>query len=237
MLAALRRGGGVVSSAACSFVEGLETLPRAMAAGLGERVRLEMPVRTLTPRSGGWRVASEAAELDAKAVVLTTPAGVTARLLKNVAPDAARRARSLRYNPLAVVHLHSAANLGGFGFQVSLAEDLSLRGVTFNHSLFERVDVYTAFLGGSRRPQLVQLPDDELARLAVAEFRLCTGFDARALAVSRQAMPAWDRSWSALQGFELPRGIHVASNWVSRPGLPGRFADAAVLAEELSSKR
>ena len=73
-----------------------------------------------------------------------------------------------------------------------------------------------------------------LARLAVEEFRHCTGFDARPLSVEHERMPAWDISWSALQGLSLPSGLRVAANWWSRPGLPGRLAEAERTARALT---
>ena len=47
-------------------------------------------------------------------------------------------------------------------------------------------------------------------------------------------MPAWDRSWSAIQGLSLPAGIHIHANWMARPGIPGRLATARRLAESLA---
>jgi hypothetical protein len=83
---------------------------------------------------------------------------------------------------------------------------------------------------------VVDLDDDALARLAVAEFRACTGYESRPLAVAREAMPAWDHSWSALTGLRLPPGISLTANWESRPGLPGRFARARALADQLTAR-
>jgi oxygen-dependent protoporphyrinogen oxidase len=169
--------------------------------------------------------------------VLTTPAAATARLLQPIAGDAAERIGRLRYNPLGVVHLHARTELRGMGFQVSFAEPLALRGVTYNDSLFGRTGVYTAYLGGGARPEVVELDDDTLARLAVEEFRVCTGYEGRPLAVAREAMPAWDRTWAALEGLRLPAGLSLTANWESRPGLPGRFARARALAESLTAAR
>jgi oxygen-dependent protoporphyrinogen oxidase len=135
------------------------------------------------------------------------------------------------------VHLHARTELRGMGFQVSFAEPLALRGVTYNDSLFGRTGVYTAYLGGGTRPDVVELDDDALGRLAVEEFRACTGYESRPLSVAREAMPAWDKTWSALDGLRLPPGLSVTANWESRPGLPGRFARARGLAEQLTSGR
>lgn len=236
VLALLARGGRVSPPRACSFREGMQALPRALASRLGRRVLLGSPVRVLARRGGGWRLDTASERLDARDVVLTTPAGAAAHLLRSVAPDVAAALAKLTYNPLAVVHLDAETDLRGLGYQVAFTErGLALRGVTFNASLFGRRNLYTAYLGGARAPDVVHLPDEALAARAAAEFRLCTGYSARPLAVSRERMPAWDTSWRAVQGVRPPEGIHFAANWWSRPGLPGRLAEASRLAEALAS--
>jgi oxygen-dependent protoporphyrinogen oxidase len=236
----LRRGGRIEPPAPLSFRDGMQTLPNALARSLGDAVRLDTPVRALRPTRGafaseGWTLELEHGSVDAEHVVLTAPAPAVATLLDPVAPGAAGALKSLHYNPLAVVHLDADTDLEGLGFQVAFTEEhLALRGVTYNDSLFGRRNVYTAYLGGARRPEVVDLDDADLARLAVGEFRTCTGYDARPLAVEREAMPAWDASWSALEGWTLPKGLHVAANWMGRPGIPGRLVDARRTAERLA---
>ncbi len=236
LLARLRRRRARPSPA-CSFAEGLESLPRALARALGGRVRLNAPVRALKPRPRGWSVVVDGEALPAEQVVLAVPAPVAARLLEGVAPEASSRIGGLRHNRLAVAHLRAETTLRGIGFQVSLAERRALRGVTFAHCLFggeagraDRTGVYTAYLGAAG------LDDDALADLAVREFQRCTGHAAEPLAVARPVMPAWDTSWSALRGLRLPAGVHVTANWESRPGLAGRFARARALAAELAGR-
>ena len=256
LLSRLRRRA-VRPPPACSFAEGMESLPRALAGALGDRVRLSAPVRAIEPQAGGWSVVLEDETLPAEQVVLAVPAPVAARLLRHIAPDASSRIGRLRYNPLAVVHLRADTNLRGIGFQVSLAEPRAMRGVTFSHCLFggeggrpDRTGVYTAYV---RDPACVRTAEredgsdpgsvprrlsgsqdnDALAALAAEEFELCTGYAAEPLAVARPAMPAWDTSWSALRGLRLPGGMYVTANWESRPGLAGRFARARAVAAEL----
>ncbi len=236
LLPLLRRGARIDPPPACSFEEGLETLPAALYAANRATVRLETPVDSVRRDGAGYLVEARGQSIAAERVVLTTPAPAAARLLRDVAPPAAERVARLRYNPLAVVHLLADTELRGLGYQVSLAESLWTRGVTFNDSLFGRRGVYTAYLGGAKAPEVVERADGEIARRAVEEFRAATGFDARALNVERERMPAWDASWSALRGLDLPPGLVVAANWQSRPGMPGRLAQAERLAEELSTR-
>jgi len=234
LLPLLRRGGKIAPPDACSFREGMQMLPDALAQRHGERIRYSASVREIRRAGSGYTIVTEQEEIGARAVVLTSPASATADQLARLAPDAAERLRRLHYNPLAVVHLLADTPLRGLGYQVSFAESLVTRGVTWNDSLFGRTGVYTAYLGGARHPEVVTQADASLGELAVAEFRLATGYDSRPLAVEREWMPAWDRSWTALAGLALPPGLHICANWESRPGIPGRLLQARRLAAQLS---
>jgi protoporphyrinogen/coproporphyrinogen III oxidase len=235
LLPLLRRGGRVVPPPACSFREGMEALPRALHERHRENVRLATPVQHIDRADDAYELATGGETFRANTVVLTAPAPATAALLRSVAPAAAERIARLVYNPLAVVHLHAATDLVGLGYQVSFAEPLFTRGVTFNDSLFGRKGVYTVYLGGGKAREVVDWTDERIRETAVGEFHQVTGFRARPLAVEREWMPAWDRSWAALQGIAIPQGIHIAANWESRPGIPGRLAQARRLAGLLSA--
>jgi protoporphyrinogen/coproporphyrinogen III oxidase len=232
----LKRGGAIQPPPACSFREGMETLPNALFARNRQNVRLKTPVERISRGQSGWDVHLAGETIAASRVVITSPAAATATILADAAPEVAGRIESLVYNPLGVVHLHSETDLVGLGYQVSFAEALVTRGVTFNDSLFGRAGVYTVYLGGGKARQVAEWDDELLAETAVREFHDVSGFDARPLAVEREWMPAWDRSWAAIQGMRLPDGIHIAANWESRPGIPGRLAQTARLAEELSAR-
>jgi oxygen-dependent protoporphyrinogen oxidase len=172
--------------------------------------------------------------IDADDVVIATQADVAARLLADVAPDAAARIGALRYNPLAIVQLEADTGVRGLGFQVGFeTPPPMLRGVTFHDCLFGRSKLCTAFLGGARHPEVVELDEDALGVLAASELRRTLGCEARPLAAAHVRMPAWDLSWSGLADIALPPGLHVAGGWWSRPGLPGRFAEARRVAEKL----
>ncbi len=237
LLPLLRRGGRIDPPPACTFRDGMRALPRAMARVLGDRLRLESPVTRLDARGAGWRVHTPGGAFDAAHVVVTVPAPSAGDLLREVAAEAAEAIRFLRYNRLAVVHLDARTQLSGLGFQVAFNQpDRGLRGVTFNDSMFGRTDLYTAYLGGARSPEVAELDDSRVSELAVNEFRRCTGYDARPLSVERERMPAWDVSWSALRGLELPKGLHVAANWWSRPGVPGRLSEADEVARRIAGR-
>jgi protoporphyrinogen oxidase len=236
LLRFLRSGGSVRPPPAASFFGGMEALPRALGRSLGAKLVLDAPVRRLRRHGAGWSVLTDGGCLAARAVVLTIPATQTAALLECEAPGAASALRELRYNRLAVVHLDAAAPRSAMGFQVALSErSRLLRGVTFNECLFGRSHLCTAYVGGSGYPELGSMTEDAIAGLAVADFRACTGRDARVLAVEHARMPAWDRSWRSLERVQLPPGLHVAANWWSRPGVGARVAEAERLARRIAA--
>jgi protoporphyrinogen/coproporphyrinogen III oxidase len=230
----LRRGGRLAAPAACSFRAGMQMLPEALHRSNADNIRLASRVRRLTTSGRGYRLEVDGDTLDAEEVVLTVEAPSAAAVLAEVAPAAAQKIGQLVYNPLGVVHLHAETDLVGLGYQVSLTEPLYTRGVTFNDSLFQRRGVYTAYLGGASAPEVVEWSDARLAATAAREFRQVTGYEAAPISVARERMPAWDRSWAALQGLVLPGGLHLAANWESRPGIPGRLTQARRLAAMLA---
>lgn len=241
VLAAARwMASGKGTPPAVSFADGMAELTDALRARAGDRVRLSRPATAVRPVEGappggpGWKVATDEGEVRAGRVVLTCPADEAGRLLADGAPEAAGRLGRLRYNRLAVVHLHGDCGLEGFGYQMALTEETATRGVTWNDALFDRDGVHTAYLGGAVRDDVLERTDREIGELARREFRDVTGCEARVLRVGRTRMPARDRSWRALKELELPEGIRLCSNYMGRPGIPGRLRAARRLAEELA---
>lgn len=97
----------------------------------------------------------------------------------------------------------------------------------------------TSFFGGANDPAALELSDAQLAEIATDEFETVTGSNADVLDVHRikPGMPARDKTWTALERIELPEGLHLATNYTSRAGLPGRVRDAHALAAELAAEQ
>jgi len=219
-----------------SFTDGMQQLPRGLYEANSDRVHLDTPVTAVHEAEDGYRIETEDGAETVSDVVVTTPADASADLLEAVAPDAAARLRRLNYNPLALVYLDADNPREGFGYQVRREEGLRTLGVSWNDSLFGRDGVHTAFLGGMTDPEILARDDDYLGTVAAEEFRQVTGAEADVIEVVRldRGFPAWDRSWRHLDGLDLPEGIHLATNYTARMGLPGRIREAGSLAETLS---
>ena len=220
---------------AASFRNGLQTLTLAMHNRVQEHVRLGTSVRTIRQTHPGFVLETSAGDADVDRVVLTTPASAAASLLTHSARVAADRLRRLTYNRLVMVYLISDAPLTGLGFQTSFAEPIETRGVTFNGAMLRegREGLFTAFLGGSRNRALADAADGTAIEIAAREFGIVTGHVARPIHIARAQIPAWDRSWTALDGLTLPSGIYLCANYESRVGIGGRLARAERLAGEL----
>jgi oxygen-dependent protoporphyrinogen oxidase len=225
-----------------SFDGGLQRLPRAIYEANAGAVDLARPVEAIEEASDGFRLVTPDGMEIVDRVVVTTPADVSADLLDDLAPDAAGRLRDLNYNRLAMASLQADVDRGGFGYQVAHDEELRTRGVSWNGPLFgpdgagapDREGVFTAFLGGMTDPEILDEDDETIGRVAVEEFEQVMGVEPAVLDVTRleRGFPAWDTSWRALDGFEVPGGIQFATNYTDRMGIPGRLRQAERLAEQ-----
>ena len=234
VLGALGRIGVRDNSPPCSFQNGLEALPNALGKGLGESIHLNSSVQTIERSKRKWRVIlDDGNESSVDAVVLACPAEQAGGIVKGEFPQLANVWQQMHYNELALCHMQSEGVMEGLGYQVGFGETLETRGVTFNHSMFGRKGLYTAFLGGMRNPLLVDLSDEEISSIATSEFQQVTGLEARSLEVSRTKIPAWDLSWKGYRKARLPEGLFVCSNFSGRPGIQGRFQQAKILSTTL----
>jgi oxygen-dependent protoporphyrinogen oxidase len=237
-----------------TFDSGMQALPRALYDAHADAVHLETPVNAVYVDGDGYVVDTDRGAHRVDEVVLTTPADVTARILAESVPDAASRLEMLTYNPMVLAYLVADCDREAAGYQVQFEEGFRTLGVTFNDHLLDRTGddaaaadggdpetgdegLYTCFLGGSMAPRMVEWGEDRLLDVAVAEFERVTDCEATPLGVRRltRGMPAYDTSWTALEGLELPDGIHLATNYVDRAGIPGRIRSARQTAATLSA--
>ena len=232
---------------------GNQTLPNAVAGAYSDRIELKTPVTDIealsdTPESAvavatdgsgegthGYRVETPTQSHEVDHVVVTTPAEVTAELLEGLA-SGVDGLRDLHYNQLALVFLESDCDKVGFGYQVGYGEDLHTLGVSWNDGMFDRENLYTAFLGGMHDPEMLEADDETLGAVASEEFETVMGSPASVVDVARLEVgfPAWDQTWWNLEDVETPDGITLATNYTARMGIPSRVREAREIASELA---
>lgn len=222
-----RSRGGSRLGRPTSFPEGLGELPRALAAGLGDRRRTAR-VEVIAPRAGGWSVTAGARRIDVDQVMLATPAAVTATLLAPHAPAAAAALRDIPHAPVAVVTLGfraAGADLGvdldAYGFVVARGEGIDLLGCQYDSSVFpgrapEGAVLLRTILGGTFNPALVDADDRALVDRAMADLRRVAGLrrdpDFTDVWRARPGIPQYVRGHAA-------RVAAVDAALAQRPGL------------------
>ncbi len=186
--AASARDSGARWSLFASFRDGMQTLVDALARRLPEgAVRLGAHVAALARGGNGeWRVELAGGEaIDAAHVVLTTPAFVSADLVRPHDPTLADLLAGIAYASSAIVTLAYARSqvahaLDGFGFVVPAIEGRRIIAGSFTSVKYEgRAPAGQAllrvFAGGALAAHLATLPDAELVAIAEQELAALLG--------------------------------------------------------------
>jgi oxygen-dependent protoporphyrinogen oxidase len=85
-------------------------------------------------------------------------------------------------------------------------------------------------------PEILEESDDRLGEIARSEFERATGHGASVVGIERRErwFPAYDQTWWGLEDVERPDGVHLATNYTARMGIPSRVREARELAETLA---
>jgi len=164
-----------------SFDAGLGVLTGALAAELGDSVRLNCAARAIRRHCDrSWTVVSAAGSEKYAAVLMCAPA----HRLPGVADDF-RHFTQIHYPPIARIALgfrrsQVAHPLDGFGALVPRVEHRKVLGVLFSSSMFPNRApqdhvLLTVFAGGARDTELMNQPTSEIVRLAIEDVRNLLG--------------------------------------------------------------
>lgn len=220
----------------CTFDDGLGTLTEALYEAYADRIDLETPVREIRRIDDAYELHTGDGTTTVDDVVVTTPAGTAADLLDPVDESTAATLRRFNYNPIALAYLDSDFDGEGIGALVPSHEESTISGSTWNASFLDRDRLFTCYLDPGTYPEMGTASDDELGRVAAEAFERLTGSPAEPIHVHRwdPGMPAYDRSWTALDELDTPDGVHLCTNFVERPGIPGRLRHARRVAENVA---
>lgn len=194
--AALAGGAGDLAASGpvfASLTGGLASLPEALAARL--TVRRSSTVRSVERHAAGFRLvlgsAASATALDVDAVILATPAGKTASLLRDVAPAASTELSRIETASMAIVTLafrrQEVALPGGSGVLVPAVEPLQTKAFTFSSQKWpgvgddEGVLLLRGSLGRVGEPAVLQREDSELVATVRRDLEALAGVRAQPL--------------------------------------------------------
>ncbi len=186
--------GSWKNSAFVTFEEGMGRLVDALTASLSDgRTLTNAPVVDIQPiPDGGYELRTSGGEITlADAVILTTPAYVSARLVSRFAPRLAHALEAIRYVSTATLSLaYRKADLPrpleGSGFIVPRREKRQISACTwssakFSHRAPEDSVLLRCFMGGPGHEEMVDLSDDRLVELACGELAGLMGLKAAPL--------------------------------------------------------
>jgi oxygen-dependent protoporphyrinogen oxidase len=191
-----QRGEGRLTS----FRGGVQRLSDALRERLGGSLQTEAGVTAILKSAKGYTVCLESGErLGASAVVLATPAFVSAALLASLVPEAAAELRRISYADVVVYGLgyhriDVPRLLDGFGFLVPRGEGLRILGVLYASSLFpdqapeDRV-LLRVIAGGSLDPGFAALTEDEALEAVRRDLALSMGITAKPELAERVPWP------------------------------------------------
>jgi protoporphyrinogen/coproporphyrinogen III oxidase len=234
---------------------GLVRLVEALTAGLGEAdLRVDSTVRLVTRDGSGYRVElMDGESIAADAVVLCTPAFVTAQLLADLAPDATTILEQVPYVDVATIWLaypRSAVGraLDGTGFLVPPEEGKLMVGCTWSSAKWppladDTLVLIRGMVGRRGDQRWLSMDDETLVRGVHDEIVESMGVTASPVhqSIQRwpQAMPQYlvghkdrlDALDAALR--ELP-GIYLTGAAYRGVGIASCVADAARVAEAVA---
>ncbi|MBD3334584.1 MAG: protoporphyrinogen oxidase, partial [Candidatus Eisenbacteria bacterium] len=175
-----------------SFLDGMEELPRALAAQLGPALRLETKVRGVQKNpAGGFFIDLEQGEsLRAEEVVLACPAPQAAALVHHLDPALSSVLQEIPCAPISVAATaYKVEDVGrapwGFGFLVPRGQGVRILGCLWTSSIWgehrapEGTVLLRTMLGGMHDPAAAGFDDDELLALAAENLSRTMGLRAR----------------------------------------------------------
>jgi len=240
-----------------SFREGNGELPEAIGRQLGDSLRLHSRVGRISPVGTGWTIdvaeSQEARRYDARAVVLASPAPAAADLIEPLEPSAARALRGIAYAPIVIVGLGCRREevrhpLDGFGCLLPGREGRRLLGSLWSSTIFpgrapDGMVTLTNYLGGAKRPEMIEKSDDELIALALDELRGWLGVTGlpQAARIIRwpKAIPQYTighagRLAEIEAGLEKRPTLALAGNYLRGVSVPDCILQAQQLADRLA---
>jgi oxygen-dependent protoporphyrinogen oxidase len=249
-----RAPAGHARSAFLTPTTGLAEIVEALAARLAAAraaVRLNTQVARVAPAHGGYNVLLASGEtLPASAVILATPAFVTAELLGRFDPEAAAALRAIPYVSTATVSVaYPLADiprpLDGYGYLIPRAENRPILACTWTSTKFPHrapagYGLIRAFVGSAGREAVLDQDDDGLLALVRAELRRTLGVSAEPCLqrVFRwpRAMPQYtlghlDRLAALERRLAKHPGLYLAGNAYRGIGLPDCIASGEQAAD------
>jgi oxygen-dependent protoporphyrinogen oxidase len=168
-----------------SFRNGMQALPKAIAARLGDRIKYNCTVEKVLRLDNKIKVFcthnDTPTEIVSDVVVSTVPADRTAAIFGDQDNELSNHLGKIYYPPVKVLFLGFRTDsvghaLDGFGFLIPEKEKKTFLGAIFSSVIFpyraeDGLAAFTLFIGGARSPELLDNEDDLLVDRVINEFK------------------------------------------------------------------
>jgi len=246
-----------------SFDGGMQTLIDKLSRERNFSLHLNTGVTALEKCHKGWRISIASVEsnkarmqqIEARQIVMATPANVTAKLLQSCDPSLAKVLAGIKYAPMNLVHLGFNQTdvphaLNGIGFLVPKAENSSLLGNLWMSSVFaQRAPqgkvLLTSYLGGSRLPEVGSWSDQHCIRQVRNNLKKYLNIDATPdmlrLDRHKAALPLYHGDYAQKtrwikQRLSNHQGLFINANYLDGVSVRDRIVQARQTAELMQNK-
>lgn len=237
-----------------SLPGGLSDMVRALVATLpAESIRVRTPVSRILKDGEIFRIETGSGDrLDARAVVLATPAFAASAILRDVSPALSQLCGEIPYSSaatIAVAFRRDAVShaLNGSGFVVPKVEHTGIMAGSWlsskwpNRAPADRV-LLRAFVGGARDPRALEKSDAELVATVMTALRTLLGIVGEPLL---RRVYRWERGNAQHEVGHLDRlarietaittipGMHLTGSGYRGVGIPDCVADGRATAKKV----
>ncbi|MGA7719866.1 MAG: protoporphyrinogen oxidase [Ignavibacteriaceae bacterium] len=169
-----------------SFINGMQVLPTALAGSLGDHVKINAEVISVSKENSGYMVtynySGKAENIFCDIILSSVPAYIARELFCSIDVNLVKHFDEIYYPPVAVLFLvykKSAIGqpLDGFGFLIPAKERKLFLGAIWSSVLFpnragDDEAAFTLFIGGARNPEIGNIEKEILFKKVRTEFEL-----------------------------------------------------------------
>jgi oxygen-dependent protoporphyrinogen oxidase len=199
---------------------------------------------------------SDGSRVEADAVVLASPAHQSAKILRDLDPQASRTLEEIPYPAVSVVctgyreEKIARGTLEGFGFLVPAREGRKILGTLFDSSIFpgrapEGYALLRTMVGGARASETAMLPDGKLLETVLSEVSSITGIRAEpdffriyrhAEAIPQYTLGHGERLARLDEAVSRHRGLYVTGNALRGIGVNDCVENSLKLARRIAEE-
>ena len=167
-----------------SFKNGMSTFPERLASKLKREIQIKTDVTLIEPAGNQFQLQLKSENKSSvqtfDKVVMCIPTHAIARIFSGIKNGEKEALLNVQHPPINVVFLGYKKEdiqrpLDGFGFLIPEKENRRILGAIWSSTIFpgrapEGCVAITCFVGGTRQPEMAQLPDDQLIEMVSEEL-------------------------------------------------------------------